>query len=219
VSDEGGRGSGDAEARSGDDAEEKLPAPAPTSGVSALIAEACKKSSVIWISLPDLPQPRAAWHVWHEDAVLLVSGAGEQRLPGLDRVATATARATSRSAEDNGRGSRPAATVEVTVRSKDKGGRLLRFIARVRALEPGTEQWAAAAAELLGNRLNLPDGDAAVQRWARESLITRLEPTGELLEQPGSLSAESHAAPPLPSPATTSARKPLVIGRRARRRN
>ena len=67
--------------------------------MDALVAEACRKSDVLWISLPGLPQPRAAWHVWFDGAVYLVSGDGEQELPGLEA----------------------AETVEVTVRSKDKG--------------------------------------------------------------------------------------------------
>jgi hypothetical protein len=162
--------------------------------MDALIAEACRKSAVVWIALPELPQPRAAWQVWFDDAAHVVSGGGEQELPGL----------------------RSAGTVEVTVRSKDKGARLVRWVARVQHLEPGSEPWETAARELLAKRLNLRDADRARQRWAEECLLTRLEPTGEVLERPGAMSADAHAAPPLPSPAATIGPLPFMLGRRRR---
>lgn len=158
----------------------------------ALIAEASRKSDVLWLALPGRPQPLAAWHVWFDDAVHVVSGGGEQDLPGLDA----------------------ADTVEVILRSKDKGARLVRWAAKVRHLTPGTDEWDAAARELLAKRLNLHDADRARERWARESRITRLDPTGEVSERPGAMSAESHAAAPLPSPATTVGPLPFVFGRR-----
>jgi len=159
---------------------------------AGLIAEACRKSDLVWITLPGVPQSRAAWHVWFDDAVHLVSGGTEQDLPGLDA----------------------AETVEVIVRSKDRGGRLVRWAARVRRLQPGTEEWDAAARELVAKRLNLRDADHARERWARECLIARLDPTGEVLEHPGAMSDDSHAAPPLPSPAVTIGPLPWVLGRR-----
>ncbi|RII16161.1 hypothetical protein DSC45_16360 [Streptomyces sp. YIM 130001] len=142
----------------------------------ALIEEATKKSGLVWVrgTGPD----RALWHVWHEGAALLVGdGPGEQPLPGL--VADATA--------------------EVTVRSKDKGGRLLAWTARVVELPPGTEEWETAAAELKGKRLNAPDSEQLTERWARECRVLRLEPLEALTGLPdGSL-----AAAPLPTSATT----------------
>lgn len=67
----------------------------------ALVEEATKKSGLVWVNGPGVPA-RALWHVWHEGAACLIGdGPGEQPLPGLT---------------DGG----PA---EVTVRSKDKGGR------------------------------------------------------------------------------------------------
>jgi hypothetical protein len=161
---------------------------------AALIAEACRKSDVLWIALPGWPAPRAAWHVWFADAVHLVSGGSEQELPGLDAAETA----------------------EVIVRSKDKGARVARWSARVRQIPPGSDEWEAAARELLAKRLNLRDADRARQRWASECLLTRLEPTGEMLERPGAMSGDSHAAPPLPSAATTIGPLPFVLGRRRR---
>ncbi|MEG3629683.1 hypothetical protein [Streptomyces poriticola] len=150
----------------------------------ALVEEATKKSGLVWVQGPQSPA-RALWHVWHEGAVCLVGdGPGEQPLPGLADGATA----------------------EVTVRSKDKGGRLVAWTARVVELAPGSESWQAAVAELKGKRLNAPDGEAMPERWARECRVLRLEPTGDMAPLPDGPLAE----PPLPTPATT--RGPIPAG-------
>ncbi|MEU0025550.1 hypothetical protein [Streptomyces sp. NPDC006335] len=150
----------------------------------ALVEEATKKSGLVWVEAPGGPA-RALWHVWHEGAACLVGdGPGEQPLPGL---------------ADGG-------TAEVTVRSKDKGGRLVSWAARVVELAPRSEAWEAAVGELKGKRLNAPDGEAMTDRWARECRVLRLEPTGATAALPeGDL-----AGPPLPTPATT--REPIPAG-------
>lgn len=151
----------------------------------ALIEEASKKSGLIWVKAAGAPAARALWHAWHEGAVCLVGdGPGEQPLTGLT---------------DGG-------AAEVTVRSKDKGGRLVSFPVKVVELAPESEDWQAAVAELKGKRLNAPDGEAMVQRWARECRVLRMEPAGSVLPVPdGSL-----AARPVGSPATT--RQPVPAG-------
>ncbi|WP_370414739.1 hypothetical protein [Streptomyces fradiae] len=149
-----------------------------------LVEEATKKSGLVWVR-GEAPAARALWHVWHEGAALVVGdGPGEQPLPGLT---------------DGG-------TAEVTVRSKDKGGRVVAWTAAVRELPAGTEEWAAAVAELKGKRLNAPDGEAMPERWARECRVVRLEPRASTTDLPdGSL-----AAVPLPSPGIT--RRPIPAG-------
>ncbi|MEU8617157.1 hypothetical protein [Streptomyces sp. NPDC048623] len=149
-----------------------------------LVEEAAKKSGLIWVR-GEAPAARALWHVWHDGAALVVGdGPGEQPLPGL---------------ADGGR-------AEVTVRSKDKGGRIVAWTAVVRELTPDTEEWDAAVAELKGKRLNAPDGEAMPDRWARECRIVRLEPRSAATDLPdGSL-----AAVPLPSPGIT--RRPIPAG-------
>ncbi|MEV8597144.1 hypothetical protein [Streptomyces sp. NPDC052012] len=164
----------------------------------ALIEEATKKSGLIWVRGPGAPAARALWHVWHEGAACVVGdGTGEQPLPGLADGAQA----------------------EVTVRSKDKGGRLISWTAQVVELPSGGEEWTAAVAELKGKRLNAPDGEAMTERWARECRVLRLEPTGATAPLPdGSLSE-----PPLPSPATTRrpipAALPKLLARKKRKRS
>jgi hypothetical protein len=150
----------------------------------ALVEEATKKSGLVWVHGPGSPA-RALWHVWHEGAACVVGdGPGEQPLPGLS---------------DGG-------AAEVTVRSKDKGGRLVSWAAKVVELEPGTPGWSAAVAELKGKRLNAPDGEAMPDRWARECRVLRLEPTGTTVPLPDGDLAEA----PLPTSATT--RRPAPAG-------
>ena len=153
----------------------------------ALVEEATKKSGLVWVNGPGVPA-RALWHVWHEGAACLIGdGPGEQPLPGL---------------VDGG-------AAEVTVRSKDKGGRLVVWTAKVVELAPGSEAWTATVGELKGKRLNAPDGEAMTERWARECRVLRLEPTGATAE----LTEDSLARPPLPSPATTRQPAPAALPR------
>ncbi|MEW2129478.1 hypothetical protein [Streptomyces sp. NPDC005435] len=162
----------------------------------ALIEEATKKSGLIWVRGAEVAAARPLWHVWHEGAACLIGdGPGEQPLPGLT---------------DGGR-------AEVTVRSKDKGGRLVSWPATVHALAPGSPEWEATVAELKGKRLNAPDSETMTERWARECRVVRLVPTGAVEPPPtGSL-----AAPPLPTPATTRqpipAALPKLLSRRRRK--
>jgi hypothetical protein len=159
---------------------------------SALVDEATKKSGLIWVNAGTSP-PQAVWHVWRDGAAYLVSGGIEQPLPDLEQALA------------NG------TPVTVTVRSKDKGGRLVAYQARPVRVKPGTEEWDAAVADLHAKRLNAPDGEGQPARWARESSVIRLEPTGTVVEGPGQMPAESHAAPPPASPATTLGRLPYVL--------
>ncbi|HEX5565685.1 MAG TPA: hypothetical protein VFY14_01880 [Streptomyces sp.] len=156
----------------------------------ALIEESAKKSALVWVRGPRGPE-RPLWHIWHDGAVCLVGdGPLEQPLDGLGLVHGGTA--------------------TVTVRSKDKGGRLVVWPARVVELPPGGEAWEAAVADLRGGRLNAPDAGTMAERWARECRVLRLEPAGAPVERPGAMPDGSRAAVPLPTAATT--RRPIPDG-------
>ncbi|WP_328922392.1 hypothetical protein [Streptomyces griseoaurantiacus] len=172
----------------------------------ALVEEATKKSGLIWVRAGGLaadgedeaaPGPaRALWHVWHEGAACVVGdGPGEQPLPGL---------------ADGGE-------AVVTVRSKDKGGRIASWPAKVVELAPGSAAWEAAVGELKGKRLNAADGETMPERWRRECRVLRLEPAGSSAELPSS----SLAAAPVETPVTTRepvpAALPRLLWRRGRR--
>jgi len=151
---------------------------------AALIEEACKKSGLIWVAVPGA-RDRAVWHVWHEvageGAVYLVVDGGEQQLPGL----------------------RQASVVRVTVRSKDKGGRLVTWPGQVTKLLADSPEWREVVPALHAKRLNAHDGEAQPERWAASSAIYRIQPSGAPLEGPGHYLTGSGAAPVPPSPATT----------------
>jgi hypothetical protein len=157
----------------------------------ALVEEATKKSGLIWVQ--GSGPARALWHAWHEGAAHVVGdGPGEQPLPGLADGGTAT----------------------VTVRSKDKGGRIVEWAAKITELPARSAEWEAAVAELKGKRLNAPDGEAMPERWARECRVLRLQPLGTTADLPdGSL-----AAAPLPSGATTRRPIPAALPRLLLRR-
>jgi hypothetical protein len=164
----------------------------------ALVGEACRKSAMLWLRPESDPRAVAAWHVWSDGAVYVVSGGLEQDVPVLARLA-----------QDR---------LVVTVRSKDTGGRLVSWVGLASRVQPDDEAWDAVVAELHAKRLNSSDGEAQPARWARESVVTRIEPTGELLESPGHRSADSHAAEPPRSGATTRGALPFTLGRTPRRR-
>ncbi|MFC5749393.1 hypothetical protein [Actinomadura rugatobispora] len=163
---------------------------------TALVEEAAKKSGLLWLDLPGLPQPRAAWHLWHDgSAYVLTGGEGEQPLPGLPE----------------------AERVPVTLRSKDKGGRLISFVAACERVEPGTGLWDEVAPLLMKDRLNAQTHEGQLVRWAEESYIVRLTPTGEVIEGPHDRPEGYAVVRPVPSPATTAGPPPRLLGGKKRR--
>lgn len=158
--------------------------------VLALVAEAAKKSDLLWVEVGDGPA-RGMWHVWHDDAVLLVTGGIEQPDPGLTSGGTA----------------------RLVIRSRDKGSRLLTVDAAVERVDASTDDWADVAAALHAKRLNSPDGDAAVDRWRRECQLWRLTPSGAADELPGAMSDDAHRAEVPPTPATSTTRQPFHLGK------
>jgi hypothetical protein len=161
---------------------------------SALVEETAKKTDVCWLAYDGVQH--AAWHLWLDGSLCLVSGGDEQPLPDIER-------------QD---------TVEVTLRSKDNGGRLVTWVGRVSVVRPDDPAWEPVTTALLSERLNLPDLTTAVAHWAATSTVTRVAPTGELREGPGSLSEDAHLAVPRSTPATTAGPLPRVLHRRVLRR-
>ena len=110
--------------------------------------------------------------MWHDDgdergtgpAAYVVSGPGEQSLPWLPDE------------------------VELVLRSKDTGGRLLAVHATAREVTPEDAGWDAAVEVLRPERLNAV-GDVA-QRWRESCTIHVLTPHGRLVEGPGAYADE-----------------------------
>ena len=165
---------------------------------SALVEEAAKKSGLIWVRVPG-ERDQAVWHLWHEGAAYVLVGTDEQNI------------------EQPLQGIEAASTVDVTIRSKDKGVRLVGWQATVERVEAGSETWSAVVELMLGKRLNLPDGEAAADRWERECALYRLAPVEGLVEGPGSYQDTSHAEEPRESRARTRVPRPFHLTRMRRR--
>ena len=176
------------------------PGPPPPGLGRQLVIEAGRKSDLAWIG-PMGRRQQGVWCEWHDDTLLVLTGgigsAGiEQPNPGLVDGTPA----------------------DVTLRSKDKGVRVVTFRARAELLEPRSAAWEAAADVLKAGRLNTLDSATVLQRWADECGIWQLTPTDQILEQPGSMSGASHRAVPAATPATTAGSAPLMIGKLPPRR-
>jgi hypothetical protein len=160
---------------------------------AALVAEACSRSDVVWVRPPGEDRHHSAWHVWHDDAVCLVYGTGEQQLPVL-----------------NGE-------VEVIARSKETGAQVVAFQAQVDVPASRTPEWEAAAQALSPARLNASDPAEMSERWATGAVICLLRPVAVTVAARGDDDTPSGAAPPPGGPGTTLNRRPFHLGTRTRR--
>jgi hypothetical protein len=117
-----------------------------------LVTDLAKKSGLVWITSDDRTYP--VWHELVEGAICVVGGGGEQPIPDVhddDKVLLLLRSKTNRQL---------VATVEATVE----------------VLTPESSAWDDVTAALKSGRLNLPESDHAIERWARESRVLRLVP-------------------------------------------
>jgi hypothetical protein len=123
---------------------------------SDLVADLAKKSGLVWVSYARHSRP--IWHEWVDGAVCLVTGGTEQPLPGIADHQTVT----------------------LLLRSKASRALVATAEARVEVITPESEHWEPVTTALKAGRLNLADSDDAIERWARESTVVRLVPTGRV---------------------------------------
>ena len=160
------------------------------------VAAAMKKAGLVWLAWPGQQRHLPAWFVTVDDNyVVLAGGPDEQPLPGLADASVA----------------------DVVVPGKPATTRLLRWEARVRRLEPGTDEWAGAAAVLRTDRLNAADLGTQLDRWRDQADLLVLEPTGRVHEAADDVPGRAVAVPPT-TPATTRTRLPRILHRRSKRR-
>lgn len=125
--------------------------------------KAVSKGEIVWLTVPPVPAGRRTgkahtqpvWFLYDNGKLFLLSGPGEQDVPGLA----------------------DAAEVEITARSKDLRSRVARVRAKVRRIPADSDEFGQRAEKMLAGRLNLPDGDAALDRWARDCVMVELTPT------------------------------------------
>lgn len=195
----------------------RMTEPAGHAVTTALITELARKTGVSWLrygaaapaadtraenradnraDADAAHDTHAVWHLWFDDSLYVLSGGEEQSLPGIENVER----------------------VEVMMRSKDNGGRLLTWVALASDVRPDDELWEPVTAALAAGRLNVANLAAAPAGWAETSRVTRLLPTGETVEDPDNLDDDAHLATPPPTPATTRGPLPRVLHRRVKRR-
>ena len=122
-----------------------------------LVAELAKKSGLLWIRHAVRTYP--VWHEWIADedgtgAVCVVGDGAEQPLPPV--------------ADGD--------VVTLLLRAKSDRHLVASVDAVVEQITPDDDRWPAITDTLKAGRLNLPDADGAVERWARESRVLRLVP-------------------------------------------
>lgn len=115
--------------------------------VPGLVVEAARKAAVLWVTVPG-SRPVVAWPVWRDGATYLLTGPGEQSLPGLADAPECT----------------------LTARSADTGGRLATWRATVTRVDPATAEWTDVLPALRAARLNATVDPAT-------ATILRLTPT------------------------------------------
>ena len=139
----------------------------------ALVAELAKKSGLVWIAYAGATHP--VWHEWVGDAVCVVANGHEQPLPDIDKQSTVT----------------------LLLRSKAHRHLVTEAEASVEVLTPTSDQWDVVTAALKTGRLNVVDRDGAIDRWAAESQIIRLIPTGTSLHTEAIPDTIGHSLPHL----------------------
>jgi hypothetical protein len=156
----------------------------------ALVEEAMKKAVIVWVSAAG-HETTPVWCAWHEGALFVVSGPGEQPAPGLAGAATAV----------------------VTARG-DHGGRIVSWPATVSTVEPDSQLWSAVVPQLTGKRLNAPgSAEQLAGRWAAACVVSRLVPAGDPVEAGSTLPDAALAVPPRPTPAARLPRRPFRLHR------
>ncbi|HEY6594287.1 MAG TPA: hypothetical protein VI011_09280 [Asanoa sp.] len=160
----------------------------------AVVDEAIKKAAVAWVSVDDGPA-RALWCLPLDGSLYVISGHGEQPAPGLAGAATA----------------------QVSLRG-DHGGRIVTFLAEVRRVQPGDDEWNGVAPQVAGKRLNASAAaEALVETWAMDNPLSCLTPIDDTAVTRPSLPDDSEAAPPRETPAARVTRKPFRLHRVRRR--
>ncbi|ADB34415.1 hypothetical protein Kfla_5402 [Kribbella flavida DSM 17836] len=161
----------------------------------AEIGAVMKKAGLVWLSWNG-QRAMPAWFATVDGAYVVLAdrdGSAEQPLPGLA----------------------DADAVQVVVPAKPATSRLASWTAAVRRLEPGTEEWTAAALVLRTERLNAAGLGNQLDRWQAQADVLVLEPTGAVT----TTYDDTHpAVTPPETSATTRGKRPITLHKRARRR-
>jgi hypothetical protein len=142
----------------------------PVSGGSARTAaeatltSALKKSTILWVTVPERRNGRRrvvpahtqpVWFVAEGDKIYLLHGPGEQHVPGLGQTPT----------------------VHLNARGKDTRSLVAEVECEVEEIPPDDERWDKITQKALMRRLNLGDfGDDTIVRWREQCQLLELTP-------------------------------------------
>jgi hypothetical protein len=126
---------------------------------TAVLDEALKKSTVVWIEVPGEGgtggRAVAAWYGTLDGRIYVLTGGSEQKIPGLAEAQQAV----------------------LIARSKELQSLVAEVEATARVVEPSDPLYAKVVPVLLPRRLNLRDGEHAPDRWRKESTLVELTPS------------------------------------------
>ena len=134
----------------------------PAIAAKETLNKALSKGAVLWVTVDNQtiakgkyrPHSQAVWYVWTDGKVYVLNGPTEQQVPGLPE----------------------ATSVTITARSKDLRSRVSDIPATVAVIPHDSERFDVIARMGLGRRLNLPDGDGALERWRANCTLLELTP-------------------------------------------
>ncbi len=119
--------------------------------------KALQKGAVVWLTVP---QPgggqhtQPVWFVYTDGKVYVLTGPTEQQVPHLADVSE----------------------IQLAARSKDLRSLVARVTATTRVVPSEDRLFEQVARAGLGKRLNLPDGDGALDRWRANCRLVELTP-------------------------------------------
>ena len=138
------------------------------------LAKALGKGAVVWLQIPkkkkvsrlkkiknrprglvydDHQQP--VWFIFDSGVIYVFSGPTEQQVVGLTPELE---------------------ELKIIARSKDLRSAVVRTTATIEVVPPDDPRWASAAEAGMGKRLNLPDGEGAIERWRQNCTLYALTP-------------------------------------------
>jgi hypothetical protein len=167
----------------------------PYIALEQTVTKALQKGTILWLRVPQRPDRRGrpakphdqpAWFVLERGNVYVLTGPGEQQIAGLTE----------------------ADEVELIVRSKDVRSRIADVPASVRIVPNDDPLFDRIGRAALGKRLNLPDGDAALERWRAQCTLVELTPR----YRPAGLEPQQAAAPDRAAAASTPAGEQAQAG-------
>lgn len=151
----------------------------PRTAAEATFSAALKKSTIMWVTVPERPNGRRrtlpehtqpVWFVTEGDKIYLLHGPGEQHVPGLGETDT----------------------VRLNARGKDTRSLVANVVCEVEVVPPDDERWDKVTQKAVTKRLNLPDaGDETIERWRENCQLLELTPqfgTDEVADAAAALS-------------------------------